>query len=327
MTAGPALTVSDLAVEIRTEGGWHKAVRDVSFTIGRGETVALVGESGCGKSLTALSIMGLLPAGVGRLSGGEVHLGDLKISGLSDADMEGVRGKDIGMIFQEPMTSLNPVLPIGAQIAEPLIYHSGLTRSQAMARAIELMQEVRIPSAAKRVNDYPHQFSGGMRQRVMIAIALACRPKILIADEPTTALDVTIQAQILGLLKGLQTSAEIGVLLITHNLGVVAAVADRVLVMYGGDVVEVASAADLFGNPTHPYTAALLAAAPRPDRTSTAIVSIPGQVPALAEMPTGCRFQSRCALAQSRCTDRPPLTRAGDREMHRVRCWVKGETP
>ena len=228
------------------------------------------------------------------------------------------------MVFQEPMTSLNPVLRVGFQIAEPLMYHRGLSRRDAQARAVELMQLVRIPSAAERVDAYPHQFSGGMRQRVMIALALACSPKVLIADEPTTALDVTIQAQVLALVAGLQKSTGLAVLLITHNLGVVASVADRVLVMYGGDVVESAAVRDLFARPTHPYTAALLAAMPRADRSNAVIAPIPGQVPTLAEMPNGCRFQSRCPLREPRCADRPPLTPVDAAASHHVRCWVKG---
>ena len=322
--ASPALSVRNLTTEIRTRGTWHQAVRGVSFQVYPRETVALVGESGCGKSLTALSIMALLPSGVGRIAGGAITLDGETVSGLTDAQMEKIRGNRIGMVFQEPMTSLNPVLPVGFQIAEPLLYHRGLSRRAAEARAIELMQLVRIPSAAQRVGAYPHQFSGGMRQRVMIALALACAPKVLIADEPTTALDVTIQAQVLALIAGLQKSAGLAVLLITHNLGVVASVADRVLVMYGGDVVESAAVRDLFVRPTHPYTSALLAAIPRADRSSDVIAPIPGQVPTLADMPTGCRFQSRCPLREDRCTQRPPLAAIDAAGTHQVRCWVRG---
>jgi peptide/nickel transport system ATP-binding protein len=326
MTASTAvaLSVQGLSTDIKVRGTWHQAVRDVSFDVHQRETLALVGESGCGKSLTALSIMGLLPKGVGRLAAGSITIEDGSLHGANDAEMEKIRGNRLGMIFQEPMTSLNPVLTVGFQISEPLIYHRGLSRSAARARAIELMDLVRIPSAAARVDAYPHQFSGGMRQRVMIAIALACAPKVLIADEPTTALDVTIQAQVLALIAGLQTSAGLAVLLITHNLGVVASVADRVLVMYGGDVVESAPVRDLFARPTHPYTVALLAAMPRSDRSSTTITPIPGQVPPLSEMPSGCRFQSRCPLKQERCAERPPLVHLGSNAAHQVRCWVKG---
>ncbi len=322
--ATPALSVDNLTTEIRTRGAWYQAVRGVTFAVYPRETVALVGESGCGKSLTALSVMGLLPKGVGRIASGTIALDGKTISGLSEHALEKIRGDVIGMVFQEPMTSLNPVLPVGFQIAEPLMYHRGLSRSEATKRAIELMQLVRIPSAAARVNAYPHQFSGGMRQRVMIALALACSPKVLVADEPTTALDVTIQAQVLALVGSLQKSAGLAMLLITHNLGVVASVADRVLVMYGGDVVESAAVRDLFARPTHPYTAALLAAMPRADRSTDALAPIPGQVPTLADMPAGCRFQSRCPLREPRCTERPDLTPVDAGGTHRVRCWVKG---
>ena len=318
------LAVKDLTTEIRSRGTWYQAVRGVTFDVHQGETVALVGESGCGKSLTALSIMGLLPRGVGRVASGNIVIDGEAVDGASDTQMEKIRGNRIGMVFQEPMTSLNPVLTVGFQIAEPLMYHRGLSRRDAEAKAIELMELVRIPSAAERVGAYPHQFSGGMRQRVMIAIALACQPKVLIADEPTTALDVTIQAQVLALLAGLQKSAGLAVLLITHNLGVVASVADRVLVMYGGDVVENATVRDLFQRPTHPYTSALLAAMPRADRSSDTVAAIPGQVPTLPDMPTGCRFQSRCPLRQARCTELPPLAAIDPAGAHLVRCWVVG---
>ena len=320
------LAVKDLTTEIRSRGTWYQAVRGVTFDVHQGETVALVGESGCGKSLTALSIMGLLPRGVGRVASGNIVIDGEAVDGASDTQMEKIRGNRIGMVFQEPMTSLNPVLTVGFQIAEPLMYHRGLSRRDAEAKAIELMELVRIPSAAERVGAYPHQFSGGMRQRVMIAIALACQPKVLIADEPTTALDVTIQAQVLALLAGLQKSAGLAVLLITHNLGVVASVADRVLVMYGGDVVENATVRDLFQRPTHPYTSALLAAMPRADRSSDTVAAIPGQVPTLPDMPTGCRFQSRCPLRQARCTELPPLAAIDPAGAHLVRCWVAGRS-
>jgi oligopeptide/dipeptide ABC transporter ATP-binding protein len=323
-TAGVALSVQSLTTEIRTGGAWRQAVRDVTFDVHQRETVALVGESGCGKSLTALSIMALLPRGIGRIAAGTVKIDGEDLTGASEARMEKIRGDRIGMIFQEPMTSLNPVLQVGYQIAEPLIYHQGLSKKAARARALELMELVRIPSAASRLDAYPHEFSGGMRQRVMIAIALACAPKVLIADEPTTALDVTIQAQVLALLADLQKTAGLAVLLITHNLGVVASVADRVLVMYGGDVVESAPVRSLFARPTHPYTSALLAAMPRADRTNAALTPIPGQVPTLPDMPTGCRFQSRCPLREARCVERPALTPIVGASGHSVRCWVRG---
>jgi peptide/nickel transport system ATP-binding protein len=237
--------------------------------------------------------------------------------------VQAVRGDRIGMVFQEPMTSLNPVLPVGFQIAESLVEHRGMARRDARKRALELMELVRIPAAAHRLDAYPHQFSGGMRQRVMIAIALACAPRVLIADEPTTALDVTIQAQVLGLLADLQRREGLAVLLITHNLGVVASVADRVMVMYGGDVVETAPVREFFRRPTHPYSEALLAAMPRVDRSSASLAPIPGQVPGLPEMPGGCRFQSRCPLRVERCAERPALVPIAGAPAHAVRCWVR----
>jgi len=319
----PALVVEGLTTSIRIERQWFDAVRDVSFDVHRRETLALVGESGCGKSLTALSVMGLLPAGVGRVTRGRIVVDGVELTGASDAQVQAMRGDRIGMVFQEPMTSLNPVLPVGFQIAESLVEHRGMGNRAARRRALELMELVRIPAAAERLDAYPHQFSGGMRQRVMIAIALACAPKVLIADEPTTALDVTIQAQVLALLADLQRREGLAVLLITHNLGVVASVADRVMVMYGGDVVETAPVDEFFRRPTHPYSEALLAAMPRVDRSSDSLAPIPGQVPGLPELPSGCRFQSRCALRIARCAERPPLTALADAPTHGVRCWVR----
>jgi peptide/nickel transport system ATP-binding protein len=317
------LQVQGLTTSIRIGPYWFDAVRDATFSVGARETLALVGESGCGKSLTALSVMGLLPVNVGRISSGTITVDGIDMTAADEAKKQEVRGNRIGMIFQEPMTSLNPVLPVGFQIAEGLIAHRGARRNEAMQRAQELMELVRIPSAAQRLDAYPHQFSGGMRQRVMIAIALACAPKVLIADEPTTALDVTIQAQVLALLAGLQKKEGLAVLLITHNLGVVASVADRVMVMYGGDVVEAAPAKRFFARPTHPYSEALLRAMPRVDRSLEDLAPIPGQVPTLADMPEGCRYQSRCPLRVEQCAKRPPLAFvAGDSE-HAVRCWVR----
>jgi peptide/nickel transport system ATP-binding protein len=317
------LAVEGLTTSIRIAGRWFDAVRDVSFTVAPRETLALVGESGCGKSLTALSIMGLLPAGVGRVSAGTIRVDGTDMTAATEAVREDVRGDRIGMIFQEPMTSLNPVLPVGFQIGEALARHRGMDRKAARRRALELMELVRIPAAADRLDAYPHQFSGGMRQRVMIAIALACSPRVLIADEPTTALDVTIQAQVLALLAELQRREGLAVLLITHNLGVVASVADRVMVMYGGDVVESAPVAAFFARPTHPYSEALLRAMPRVDRSAQDLAPIPGQVPTLPDMPAGCRFQSRCPLRVDRCADRPPLAELPDAPGHAVRCWVR----
>jgi peptide/nickel transport system ATP-binding protein len=322
-SAEAPLRVDGLTTSIRIDRHWFDAVRDVSFQVQRRETLALVGESGCGKSLTALSVMGLLPAGVGRVTRGRITVDGIDMTAASEADAQAMRGERIGMIFQEPMTSLNPVLPVGFQIAESLVEHRGMNRRQARERALALMELVRIPAAAQRLDAYAHQFSGGMRQRVMIAIALACAPKVLIADEPTTALDVTIQAQVLALLADLQRREGLAVLLITHNLGVVAAVADRVIVMYGGDVVESAPVKEFFARPTHPYSEALLAAMPRVDQSAAALAPIPGQVPSLPELPTGCRFQSRCPLRIPRCAELPPLMPLVAAPTHGVRCWVR----
>jgi peptide/nickel transport system ATP-binding protein len=327
--AVPAATTQSLRVEglttsIRIAGQWRDAVRDISFTVAPRETVALVGESGCGKSLTALSIMGLLQPKAVRITSGRIWVDGVDMVGVSEKNREAMRGNRIGMIFQEPMSSLNPVLPIGFQIGEGLMYHRGLSRAEAKRRAVELMELVRVPAAAERLDAYPHQFSGGMRQRVMIAMALACGPRVLIADEPTTALDVTIQAQVLALIAHLQQHENLAVLLITHNLGVVASVAHRVLVMYGGDVMESAPVKSFFARPTHPYSEALLKAMPRVD-SAQALVPIPGQVPTLADMPSGCRYQSRCPLRQERCVIRPPLAPLRADEGHSVRCWVRSD--
>src|SRR6478752_3615551 len=258
----PILSVSHLTTSFRVEGQWRSVVRDVSFEIGPKETVAVVGESGSGKSVTALSIMRLTPPGSSKIEG-SIKLGGKELLTLPDADMRHIRGNEVAMIFQEPMTSLNPVLTIGFQIAEALILHRGLSRSEAEAETVRLLEKVRIPAAKSRFHEYPHRFSGGMRQRVMIAMALACKPKLLIADEPTTALDVTIQAQILELLKVLQEEEDMAILFITHDMGVVAEIADRTVVMYDGQAVEADNTARIFAAPSHPYTRALLSAVPR----------------------------------------------------------------
>jgi len=318
----PALAVKDLTTGLKIGGTWHEAVRGVSFEVFPRETVALVGESGCGKSLTAMSVMGLLPAKVGKVLSGSVTVDGREMVGLPERALESLRGNLVSMIFQEPMTSLNPVLPVGFQIAETLRRHRGLDGAAARAEVLRLMNRVQIPASARRIDDYPHQFSGGMRQRVMIAMAVACRPKVLLADEPTTALDVTIQAQVLNLIAELQAEDGMAVLFITHNLGVVASIASRVVVMYGGDVVETAPVDDFFARPSHPYSAALLKSVPRADRRPESLEPIPGQVPALFQMPAGCRFQSRCAHVMPVCTGRPPLVPAGGRPDHRMRCWL-----
>ncbi|HTI48675.1 MAG TPA: ABC transporter ATP-binding protein [Casimicrobiaceae bacterium] len=323
MNSAPALAVEALTTEFRIEGRWHAAVRDVSFAVTRNETLALVGESGCGKSITALSIMGLVPKANGRIKSGRVVLDGRDLVGLPEAQMEKVRGGAIAMIFQEPMTSLNPVLPVGFQIQETLRYHTSLAPAQARARALELLSHVKIPSAARRFGDYPHQFSGGMRQRVMIAMALACNPRILLADEPTTALDVTIQAQVLALLAELKSEYGMAMLFITHNLGVVASIADRVAVMYAGDIIEMASVDALFARPTHPYTEALLSSIPRVDRHAGDLKPIAGQVPPITSMPQGCRYADRCPLRVAQCATMPPLVALADDATHRARCWVR----
>jgi oligopeptide/dipeptide ABC transporter ATP-binding protein len=319
MTA-PALQLTSLRTEFRINGRWHPAVRDLSLTLARDETLALVGESGCGKSVTALSIMGLVQPPYGRVAAGRIVLDGRDLTGLPEREMERVRGDRMAMIFQEPMTSLNPVMTVGDQVAEALRIHRGLDRRAANARARELFEEVKIPSAATRLAEYPHQFSGGMRQRVMIAIALACEPAVLLADEPTTALDVTIQAQVLGLLADLRAKHGMAVLFITHNLGVVAQIADRVAVMYAGEIVEQGPVGAIFARPGHPYTRALFSAIPRLDAAEQPLSAIPGRVPPLDAMPAGCRFAPRCPLARAGCEREQVLAEleAG----HSARCHV-----
>jgi oligopeptide/dipeptide ABC transporter ATP-binding protein len=315
------LVVDNLRTSFEINSGEYHAVREISFAIDEGETLAIVGESGCGKSMLAMSIMRLLPS-VASITAGRILLDSLPIEAEPESVMEGVRGAKIGMVFQEPMTALNPVLTVGEQISEPLRDHLGLSRREARKVAIGLMERVRIPSAASRYSSYPHEFSGGMRQRVVIALAIACHPRLLIADEPTTALDVTVQRQILDLLDVLRTEGRMGMLLITHNLGIVAGHADRVAVMYGGDLVEAATVKDLFRNPAHPYSRALLASLPRVDRDLSELASIPGRVPTLVNMPDGCRFKDRCPHAMERCNSMPPPIDIGDANPHMVRCWL-----
>ncbi len=316
----PALELVGLRTEFRIGGRWHPAVRDLSLTLMRDETLALVGESGCGKSVTALSVMGLVQPPFGRVAAGQILLDGRDLAGLSDQALESVRGDRMAMIFQEPMTSLNPVMTVGDQVAEALRIHRGMDRKAARARALELFEEVKIPSAAQRLDEYPHQFSGGMRQRVMIAIALACEPAVLLADEPTTALDVTIQAQVLGLLADLRARFGMAVLFITHNLGVVAQIADRVAVMYAGEIVEQGPVAAIFANPQHPYTRALFSAIPRLDQPGQALSAIPGRVPPLDAMPAGCRFAPRCPMAQAGCEREQVLAEVAP--AHAARCHV-----
>jgi oligopeptide/dipeptide ABC transporter ATP-binding protein len=314
------LDIEHLRTEFRVGGGWHAAVDDVSFALAPRETLALVGESGCGKSVTALSVMGLVPKPQGRIAAGRIVLEGRELIGLAEPALEKLRGARMAMIFQEPMTSLNPVMTIGAQVAEALAVHRGLSRRAAEAKALAVLDEVKIPSAARRFHEFPHQFSGGMRQRVMIAMALACEPAVLLADEPTTALDVTIQAQVLGLLADLKERHGMAMLFITHNLGVVAQIADRVAVMYAGQIVEQASVDAIFAQPAHPYTRSLFAAIPRMDRDAQDLAAIPGRVPPLDAMPAGCRFAPRCPLAQKGCELPQALVPATDD--HLVRCHV-----
>jgi len=296
----PLLSVRDLSVAF----GRNTVVEGVSFDLAPGEILGVVGESGSGKSVTALSIMRLIPA-PGRVAG-RIDFAGQDLMALPEPRMREIRGRDIAMIFQEPMTSLNPVFTCGDQVMEALVHHRGLDRAGARAEALRLLKLVEIPSAERRLDDYPHQLSGGMRQRVMIAMALACRPKLLLADEPTTALDATIQAQILDLLRGLQRELGMAVILITHDLGVVFQVAHRVLVMYAGRVVETSPAAKIFGRPLHPYTEGLLASIPRLEGPIERLDAIPGQVPPPDAMPAGCRFAPRCRYAEPACAAAPP---------------------
>jgi peptide/nickel transport system ATP-binding protein len=312
--SAPLLAVENLQTRFYTRAGTVKAVDGVSFTLGPGETLAIVGESGCGKSVTALSLMRLVADPPGRIVGGSVRLEGTELLALDEAAMRRVRGKLVSMIFQEPMTSLNPVMTIGRQIGESLVLHEGLSRRAALDRSVELLQLVGIPEPAQRAREYPHQLSGGMRQRAMIAMALACRPRVLIADEPTSALDVTIQAQILALLDKLRRDIGTAVLFITHNLGVVAEIADRVVVMYAGRVVEEGDVRSLFRAPRHPYTRGLLACLPRRALATTApgpgrrLNAIAGQVASPLDPLPGCAFAPRCALALPECSAAmPPL--------------------
>ncbi|MGY8660821.1 ABC transporter ATP-binding protein [Bradyrhizobium sp. UFLA05-109] len=316
----PVLRVEDLRTEFRIRAEWYAAVDGVSFALDRNETLALVGESGCGKSVTSLSIMGLVPQPHGRVPAGRILLDGVDLRTLDEAKFEALRGNRMAMIFQEPMTSLNPVMSIGSQVAEALRVHRSLPRAEAEAKALAVLEEVKIPSAKQRFHDYPHQFSGGMRQRVMIAMALACEPTLLLADEPTTALDVTIQAQVLGLLADLKSRHGMAMLFITHNLGVVAQIADRVAVMYAGQIVEEAPVRDIFAMPAHPYTRALFSAIPRMDRAEQTLAAIPGRVPPLTDMPKGCRFAPRCPLRREGCETPQVLAAAAPR--HLARCHI-----
>jgi len=321
MSGTPLLEVRDLQVRFRLEdGGEFTAVDGVGFSLRAGRTLGIVGESGCGKSVTALSIMGLLPKSQGRVSAGSIRFDGVDLAGLPPARMRDLRGNRIAMIFQEPMTSLNPAFTIGEQIVEAIVRHRRVSREAARAQAVEMLRRVRIPSPERRIDDYPHKLSGGMRQRAMIAMALACEPRLLIADEPTTALDVTIQAQILDLMRTLRRETGAAIVLITHDMGVVAELADDVVVMYAGRIVEHAPVSELFARPQHPYTIGLLGSIPRLDLEQERLAAIEGQVPTPTTRVTGCAFSARCPFAQARCREAvPPLAGIGER--HAVACW------
>lgn len=315
------LEVKDLTVEFKAVEGTVTAVNKLSLYIYQGETLGIVGESGCGKSVSALSIMGLVPNPPGKIVGGEINLLGENLLNCSKDEMRLIRGNEISMIFQEPMTSLNPILTCGFQIAEPLMIHKSLTKKEAMKKAVELLKSVEIALPEQRAKEYPHQLSGGMRQRVMIAIALACKPKLLIADEPTTSLDVTIQAQIIELMKHLQNEIGTGVIMITHDLLMVAGMCERIIIMYCGQVVEEAMTAELFKNPLHPYTIGLLKSIPKFTPRKVRLCAIKGTVPALSHLPTGCNFYPRCANATDFCKKNKPELFYRSRK-HYVRCWL-----
>jgi oligopeptide/dipeptide ABC transporter ATP-binding protein len=319
---GTLLEVKNLKTHFVTRSGVVRAVDDVSWDVGESETVALVGESGCGKSVSALSIMRLVAGPAGRIVGGQVLFKGRDLLRLSEEEMRHVRGREIGMIFQEPMTSLNPVLTIGRQLTEGLEIHLGLTPTESRRRSAELLGMVGISDPERRLSQYPHQFSGGMRQRMMIAMALACNPSLILADEPTTALDVTIQAQILELMKDLSRRFGVAMLIITHNLGVVARYADRVNVMYAGRIIERGTARELYANPRHPYTLGLLRSVPRLDEPRRARLDpIDGQPPDLMRLPSGCAFTPRCAFSVERCRVEIPPLQAVDAGGHVSACW------
>jgi oligopeptide transport system ATP-binding protein len=319
-TAGPILKVEDLITRFYTPEGVVHAVNGVNFELGEGETLGVVGESGCGKSVTMLSIMQLVARPPGKIEQGKAWFHNKDLIAMDAEEIRSVRGAQMAMIFQDPMTSLNPVLTIEKQLTEPLLLHMGMTKKQARDRAVELMQMVGIPEPEKRLADYPHQFSGGMRQRVMIAMALSCNPQILIADEPTTALDVTIQAQIVDLVKRLRDELGMAIIWITHDLGVVARLAQRVIVMYAGFIIEQAPVNELYANPGHPYTLGLIGSLPRLDSdTHERLTAIRGAPPLLFQKPVGCPFSVRCNYAFDRCRENPPLMQIGPD--HWVACW------
>jgi oligopeptide/dipeptide ABC transporter ATP-binding protein len=320
MERTPLLEVRGLRTHFATERGEVRAVDGVDFSLQRGRTLGIVGESGCGKSVTALSILRLVPQPPGRIAGGEVRFEGEDLLKATAQRMRDLRGDKLSMIFQEPMTSLNPAFPVGDQIAEALLRHRNLTRGEAHEKAVAMLRKVRIPAPESRAREYPHQLSGGMRQRVMIAMALACNPRLLIADEPTTALDVTIQAQILELMRALRAELGTAIILITHDLGVIAEVADDVIVMYAGQVVERCAVPRLFAEPHHPYTIGLLGSIPRLDHEQAQLSAIEGFVPDAAAMPAGCRFHPRCPFSVEKCRrEEPPLMEVA--KDHLASCW------
>lgn len=316
------LQIKDLHVQFSTYGGRVQAVRGVSFDLHKGETLAIVGESGCGKSVTSQSIMRLIPTPPGRITSGSILFKGQDLTKLSEKKMRDIRGADISMIFQDPMTALNPTLRVGEQIAENIMQHENISKEKAKEKAFEMLELVGIPNPKERLKQYPHEFSGGMRQRIVIAMALVCNPEVLIADEPTTALDVTIQAQILELFKDIQQKTDVSIVLITHDLGVVAQVADRVAVMYAGKIVEIGTRRDIFYTPQHPYTKGLLRSVPRLDLYESELVPIAGSPPDLFAPPSGCSFAPRCPYVMEVC-DRMYPASTKLKESHQVHCWLQ----
>ncbi|WP_010531595.1 ABC transporter ATP-binding protein [Lentibacillus jeotgali] len=318
------LDVNDLHVTFTTYGGTVKAVRGVSFDLHRGETLAIVGESGCGKSVTSNAIMQLIPVPPGKISNGTITFKGKELTAIPEKEMRAIRGVDISMIFQDPMTALNPTLTIGTQLTEGLIEHRKISRAEAKEKALEMMNLVGIPNPRERFKQYPHQFSGGMRQRIVIAIALICEPELLIADEPTTALDVTIQAQILELFERIQEQTGVSIILITHDLGVVAKIADRIVVMYAGKIIEEGTRKEVFYEPQHPYTRGLLKSVPRLDIKGEKLIPIDGTPPDLFSPPQGCPFTARCPMAMEVCNKVYPLQTELS-ETHKVDCWLQDD--
>ncbi|MBY0061076.1 MULTISPECIES: ABC transporter ATP-binding protein [Priestia] len=316
--------IKDLHVQFSTYGGQVQAVRGVSFDLHKGETLAIVGESGCGKSVTSQSIMRLIPTPPGRITSGSILFKGQDLTKLSEKKMRDIRGADISMIFQDPMTALNPTLRVGEQIAENIMQHENISKEKAKEKAFEMLELVGIPNPKERLKQYPHEFSGGMRQRIVIAMALVCNPEVLIADEPTTALDVTIQAQILELFKDIQQKTDVSIVLITHDLGVVAQVADRVAVMYAGKIVEIGTRRDIFYTPQHPYTKGLLRSVPRLDLYESELVPIAGSPPDLFAPPSGCSFAPRCPYVMEVCDRMYPVS-TKLKESHQVHCWLQDE--